>query len=236
MPTSGEIGTSLKLDFDTATIVQNNLGGYGPDNGAEELRFDGVGSKGDQDVNLVVTAVSGYVAFNTESTFLNGQFGQINLLKGQEALLSFCFEDASTGEAVIADEFTLSLHDFDDAATKTDPRVTYGVERLVAAGMTQYKVSTSFDPPVATQLDITEFSDGSVQFAGTEAGVGGDNAQDPNDLTDLQKARMVELEFKDKSCFQLTFAVDEVEEGRSDCMQLRSSIHRPADQICSASA
>ena len=59
------------------------------------------------------------------------------------------------------------------------------------------------DPPVATTLEVTQLADGRMQYVSTETGIGKDNAQDPADLTDVQKSRMVRVNFESKSCLQV---------------------------------
>ena len=72
---------SALSDFtaDDVYISQNNLGGEGPDTGAEELRFKNVGSYGGSKIDLVVTAIENYTVFNNGQNRINKKFGQINL-------------------------------------------------------------------------------------------------------------------------------------------------------------
>ena len=65
-----------------------------------------------------------------------------------------------------------------------------GKERLIVGDFASYTVSDDMDPPVPTQLNVTQRDDGRMQFVSTRRGIGKDNAQDPFDLTDVQKARM----------------------------------------------
>ena len=57
-------------------MTQNNLGGFGPDSGAEEIRFAGVGEKNGAAMDLVVTDLSGYDPSNVAQNRVNGLFGQ----------------------------------------------------------------------------------------------------------------------------------------------------------------
>ena len=66
-----------ELSFFGATISKSNLGGYGPDSGEENLRFEGVGQTASGfSIDLVVTALDGYEPYNTERTMINGMFGR----------------------------------------------------------------------------------------------------------------------------------------------------------------
>ena len=66
-----------ELSFFGATISKSNLGGYGPDSGEENLRFEGVGQTASGfSIDLVVTALDGYEPYNTERNIVNGVFGR----------------------------------------------------------------------------------------------------------------------------------------------------------------
>ena len=71
------MGDSLTIDFYSAELSHNNLGGYGPDTGDENLRFAGVATTDDgRTLDLVVTADSGYEPSNTAMNKINGLFAQ----------------------------------------------------------------------------------------------------------------------------------------------------------------
>ena len=100
---------TIQLDFSTASIVHSNLGGEGPDGGEERIMFEGVGSLDGTSLDLEVreVAVEGndYIAHNTESTMINGDFGQINMKADREATFEFCFLYADSGELAVLEEF-----------------------------------------------------------------------------------------------------------------------------------
>ena len=52
----------------------------------------------------------------------------------------------------------------------------------------------------ALAIAISTLDDNRTQFVASTRGYGGDNAQDPDDLTDLQKSRMVELLYVNTQC------------------------------------
>ena len=243
MPTDGPLGNAFLLDFEGATLSQNNLGGQGPDNGAEEMRFRKAGSVYGEDTDLVVTAVGDYEPYSTDSNMINGKFGQINLLADHESTVKFCWQKTSTGESVTINDFKFVFHDFDNAGTTLRERLRVGNPTV---GELVDFVTSDDDPDMETnlptQLAVSQLSDGRYQFLSSERGVGGDNAQDPDDLTDLQQTRKVLLEFANTDCVEITFATVQMneEEPTNDpslsCMPLWSSIHGPADQTCSAPA
>ena len=219
MPSDGPIGAVTTIDFtgNNVYISQNNLGGAGPDTGTEELRFKNVGNFAGQPLDMVFTVLSGYEAYRTDRTMINGKFGQINLRAGREnAEMQLCWEDSSSGEQVSLTEFGLVFHDFDNGGSK-DPTKDWCEERLTVHDPASYSTSETDDPPVATQLVTTPLNNGeSIRFDSTEAGVGADNAQDPDDLTDLQKSRAVTLTFKQTACVRIDFGIIVITEAEWD--------------------
>ena len=207
MPTDGPLGEAFLLDFEGAYLSQNNLGGAGPDNGDEEMRFRRAGSVYGENIDLVVTATAGYTPFNIDMNMINGKFGQINLQADYETTVNFCWEKTSTGESVVVNSFAFVFHDFDNAGTTLRERLRVGSPPQ--GNLTDF-VTSNDDPEMETnlptQLGITQLDDGRYQFLSTEAGVGGDNAQDPEDLTDLQQQRKVKLEFINTDCVEINFA------------------------------
>ena len=59
-------------------------------------------------------------------------------------------------------------------------------ERLRVGDFLYYQTSDELelDPPVPPELNVTPLADGRTQFYSTTSGVGADNAQDPESLTD----------------------------------------------------
>ena len=82
------------LDFHTANLTVNNLGGRGPNTGkAEEMRFSRVGQIDSEDLDLVITAYnsSQYYGVAT-SNGKSGEFGQTNQAVGKSSEFQFKFE------------------------------------------------------------------------------------------------------------------------------------------------
>ena len=196
----------IELDFSTASIAESNLGGEGPDGGEERILYQGVGTVDGESLDLEVREVSvagnDYMAHNTASTMINGDFGQINMKADREATFEFCFLYTATGEQAVLEEFGYVYHDFDSGNNDR--------ERLRAAGYSEYLTSESLsdaDGPVPTQLDIVDLDDGRTQFTSTEKGIGKDNAADPDNLTELQKSRMVQLRYTNTACVTLSYSI-----------------------------
>ena len=197
----------VHLDFSGATMTHSNLGGEGPDDGDEKIRYEGVGDIDGVGLDLEVHEVAAdagyeYMAHNSASTMINGNFGQINMKADREATFEFCFLYSSSGEHAVLDEFGFVYHDFDNGINDH--------ERLRASGQAYYLTSDDLadaDGPVPTQLDITTLDDGRVQFTSTEKGIGKDNAADPDDLTELQKSRMLQLRYTNTACVTLSYSI-----------------------------
>merc|ERR1712238_392315 len=103
------------VTMNTRTLTQNNLGGAGPDTGAEELRYSKAANVNGQSVALVVTARGGYSAGKPSATGINGAFGSINVKCNTEVTLLFKAVDSETGDAVMLDNFALTWFiSFDD--------------------------------------------------------------------------------------------------------------------------
>ena len=99
------------LDFHTANLTVNNLGGRGPNTGkAEEMRFSRVGQIDSEDLDLVITAYnsSQYYGVAT-SNGKSGEFGQINQAVGKSSEFQFKFEYTSDWKAAQASGSTSSI-------------------------------------------------------------------------------------------------------------------------------
>merc|ERR1719201_604332 len=94
-------------------VIHSNLGGAGPDDGAENLVFGNVAAN----TNLVVTATSPYTPnmLNPAGGVLrNGAregFGVINLASGSSVDLTFSLVDATTGAAKVRPNFVITFFD-----------------------------------------------------------------------------------------------------------------------------
>ena len=155
----------------------------------------------------MVTADIGYEASNPNANRVNGLFGQVNLLSDRATEVSFCFEDPSTGSLVTVPEVAFFFHDFDGSPSEKERLQVLPKARVHRPGasstldltracpgqvsnFSSYMTSQELNG-IPTQLEVTELDDGRMQFVSTEAGTGTDNAQDPYQLTDLQRSRMV---------------------------------------------
>jgi hypothetical protein len=111
---------SVYLNLKNSRVIQSNLGGRGPDQGAHELRYENVATYQNEQLDLVVTADEnyGYTPWNTTQNGLHGDFGHVNLWSGpsqedSEAYLFFTVMRSGTNDMVTLPAFAFVLFDFD---------------------------------------------------------------------------------------------------------------------------
>lgn len=94
-------------------LVQNNLGGAGPDSGAEEIRYSHVTTLNGERVDLVIT-VDGEYKPKQASKGLSGSLGVINVACGTESVLNLKIVNSETGAPVVVDNVAISWYDIDE--------------------------------------------------------------------------------------------------------------------------
>jgi len=182
------------VTMNTRTLTQNNLGGAGPDTGAEELRYSKAANVNGQSVDLVVTARGGYSAGKPSATGINGAFGSINVKCNTEVTLLFKAVDSETGDAVTLDNFALTWYDIDEGKKgKGRSTVTGCGDGLLISSSTELTVA---------QLGSCWTATSSV--AGSKA----DNPSDPFTLTRAQRQRVATFPFSGASQFVSTLNVE----------------------------
>ena len=84
---------AVPIDFSNAVVLQNNLGGAGPDSGDEILRYGGVGAVDGMAYDMVVSVAEGEYSCDDHSCAarVQGDFGVISLSFGSRAKLLFRF-------------------------------------------------------------------------------------------------------------------------------------------------
>ena len=187
------------INFFNSTLTQNNLGGAGPDSGAEEIRFANISEANGETLDLVVTispdSDTTYDPKRAGRNMVLGEFAQINLRNDREVDLQFCFASVSTGENVVLSSFDFTFYDFDNQAPyvngKGETTAEGFYEQIVAGDFSEYATSTA----VPTELDVGVHDDGRITFTSTTEGSGQDNPVNPNDLNATQMARSVTLTY-----------------------------------------
>ena len=213
----------------TDTPPHSNLGGAGPDGGAEELRYYHAGVWNDRPFDVVVTTTTpGYAPVDASATGLvaeeGGQMAQISLpADGSSPLeLTFTMVDSETGDAVTVGEFYFTIFDIDGdggAATREEVKVT-GESMFALHEPTNIVVGdagTFYSCGVADECAYPTAGDGIVQADSDEAVVcpsadgdygacphRADDRLDPWGLGDAQLARAVTFTFVDTSSFTVS--------------------------------
>ena len=183
--------------MDLTNVVQNNLGGKGPDTGAEELRYENVfptlttGS-----VDLVVTALTNYDPKKSGNNGAEGEVGSINFRGGESTTFLFKFVDTSNhSKSVTLERLFFSYYDIDNDRKdlREEIRIPYFDKAYLSNDTTIEVIPRSGStPPIfrSTAVDFTGFN----------------NPDDPSNLTPEQKRHSVTFSFLMVSEFEVTLA------------------------------
>ena len=204
-------GKEVLLDLEAAcqTILQNNLGGQGPDNGAEELRFGSAGSFAGRPFDLVFKTTGVGAGGGADGSYVKGAdsitngcpdgggFGKIGMRRSQKAGFTMTFRDSVTNDPVVLPAFRFAFMDIDagnDAAWK---------EHVFVTGYNGYTLDDN------TYLAVTNRNEGGrdgIWVASTDAyaSSSSDNPSDPEALTATQRRLTVTLEFLSTSQVHFT--------------------------------
>jgi len=197
--------TARTLDLAHSVVSHSNLGGAGPDSGAETLVYSNVF----QNIDLVISAMSAYTPnlLNANGGVLHnglhGGFGVINMACDGTVNLAFTFIDTTSGEPVAPAPFLFTWFDSDHGMAH-DSR-----ESVSVSGFSSYHITDM------SSLDVTEVdgglsevalaqSNGAATFTSTMRGGKVDNPVSPLTLTRLQEDRTVAMLFSGKSSFSVT--------------------------------
>jgi len=181
-------------------LVQNNLGGAGPDSGPEEIRYSHVTTLNGERVDLVIT-VDGEYRPKQASKGLSGSLGVINVACGTEALLTLKIVNSETGAPVVVDNVAISWYDIDEGKRgKGRSTVTSCGDGLITSSNSELAVRHLGSCWSATS-----------STPGTKA----DNPSAPIPLTELQRGRVATFVFSDVSSFTATLRVDSGRGGRN---------------------
>jgi len=203
---------AAKVDFANVQVEQNNLGGQGPDSGAEELRFTGSPSAGTSSTgepfDIVVTTVPGFeymaltkpIAGFSPDTHINGHFVKLGVTtdlaviyagalstSGGESSFKFSFVQPGTNIPVILREVHMSIFDLDGAGNP---------EFASSKGYRGFAMAPD------TTVEASTLPDGRAEFRGT---VDADTPTGVKQLTDEQKAASVMYVYTNVASFELNY-------------------------------
>jgi len=201
--------TAVKMN--TLTVSQNNLGGVGPDEGAEEIRYGNAAVVNGQNVDLVVTTDGTFKTSKPAKNGKSGAFGIINVKCGSSVTLNMKVVDSETGAPVTLDSVAVSWFDLDEGK-KQKGRAT-----VTSCGSTGAIVSQN------TELTMKREGDCET-FTSSVAGTGKDNPKSPHQLSSLHKSRSVTLPFKGVSEWSSTLSLAKGPKGRNFMFAIEPSV------------
>lgn len=189
------------VTVDLTNVVQNNLGGAGPDGGAEEIRYKNAMDLNGKKVDVVLTAQGEYITPKPEKNGVTGDgFGRFLMKLKASTDFQFQFQDADTGEPVAVKDVALSFYDMDEAK---DDRQR---ETVTVCGAKEAYVTAN------TELDH-KATGVCHSFSSTVKGTGKDNPKEIDAITRTQAARTVTYEFHSRA--SITFSAALSRSGRN---------------------
>jgi hypothetical protein len=188
-----DIAGELVADMSNSVVLHSNLGGQGPDEGAENMHIRDVdGTTGTTDLIITASGGSQYKPNNPEINGLSNAFGLINVKCGSSASLRFQFVNSATGNKQKFSSLPVSFYDFDQSGNGDQ-------EFATIQGASAYWVTTT------TQL-VSNISSNKGSWISSITGHTEDNPLDHN-LTDEQKDRALSVLFENASTFVVTLGV-----------------------------
>ena len=199
------------VKMNTLTVTQNNLGGVGPDEGAEEIRYGNAAVVNGKAVDLVLTTDGEFKSSKPSKNGNAGAFGVLNVKCGSSVSVTMKVVDAETGAPVTLDAVALTWYDLDEGK-KAKGRAT-----VTTCGSTGAIVSEN------TELTVVREGDCSSATSSV-AGTGKDNPKSPHQLDSVQVSRSVTLPFKQVSEFSSTLSLAKGSKGRNFLFALEPSV------------
>jgi len=199
------------VKMNTLTVSHNNLGGVGPDAGAEEIRYSNAAVINGKAVDLVLTTDGTFTSSKPSVNGNAGAFGRLNVKCGTSVTVSMKVVDGETGNPVVLDAVALTWYDLDEGK-KSKGRAT-----VTTCGSTGAIVSEN------TELTVEREGDCSSATSSV-AGTGKDNPTSPHHLDSLQISRAVTLPFKQVSEMSSTLSLAKGFKGRNFLFAIEPSV------------
>jgi hypothetical protein len=204
-------------------ITQNNLGGVGPDSGAQEIRYSNAICLGGTlvypddgsapscpdgrmlDVQLTAVPEPGQaydlIASKTSRNGNNGKspepFGRFLINSGLETNMKFEFQDSATGVPVAVPNIALTFYDLDEAEQQYGTALGPAGHRVQRETITGCKADQIY---VTENTELLQTTTGLCNaFQSSVVGTGQDNPKTPDTLTKTQADRSVTFEYHAKS-------------------------------------
>jgi len=194
--------TAADLDLFKSTVSHSNLGGTGPDTGAEELRYSNAGtSMNGVPFDMVVAVTGGVYLAQGSRNGINGKFGQINI-KCNDAPSTFAgptdftfrFVVPGTNTPVVLEEVHFAIFDLDGTNTS-------GWEFASSKGYKGY-VTDVTPSVVASRIPA-----GGTKFTSARKVNNLLNPVDPDTLNTEQRQNSVMYFYTDVSSFQINYGI-----------------------------
>jgi len=197
------------LDLTGATVSHSNLGGAGPDGGAETIVYSGAFNSHSRVIDMVVSTTSPYTpnVLNANGGVLHngkhGGFGVINMACDGSVDLLFSFVDQATGAPAVPPPFLFTWFDSDHGMAHESR------ESVTVNGFSSYHITDMSSLDIAevgeglSEVSLAE-GEGAATFTSTMRGGKVDNPVSPLHLTRLQADRTLSVFFSGKSSFSVT--------------------------------
>jgi hypothetical protein len=199
------------IKMNTLTVSQNNFGGVGPDDGAEEIRYSNAAVVNGRAVDLVLTTDGTFKTNKASKNGNAGPFGVLNVKCGTSVSVNMKVVDAETGSPVTLDSVALTWYDMDEGK-KEKGRAT-----VTTCGSTGAIVSEN--------TELTLMREGACSSATSSVpGTGKDNPTSPHNLNSVQIARAVTLPFKGVSEWSSTLSLSRGFKGRNFLFAIEPSV------------
>lgn len=180
---------------DLSNVVQNNLGGLGPDTGAEEIRYKNAMDVNGKKIDVVLTAEGAYKSPKpAKNGYIGNGFGRFLMKTKASTSFKFTFQDSATGQAVAVKDVALTFYDLDEAKGKRQRETV-----SVCGAKEAYTTSDTELEHKAVGLCHS--------FTSTTKGTGKDNPTIADDITKTQAARSVTYEFHSKASISFSAAL-----------------------------
>jgi len=187
----GALKDEATLDF--GNVVTNNLCGDG--DGPQELRYGSALTQQGQSIDLVVTAVDHDCgrATNAKNGAKTNELGVIAVQAGRTATLNFAFVESGTGAPVAPKSLMFSFLDIDQGKN--------GKQRE------SVEVCGAANAIVTDNSELEQSIDGNcIKYTSTTWGNGQDNPSSPENLSRIQRSRVVAYQIAGSS-FSATLGV-----------------------------
>lgn len=186
---------SSSTSVDLSNVVQNNLGGIGPDSGAEEIRYKHAIDLDGKKVDVVLTAQDAYKTPKSSKNGYSGTgFGRFTMKTKTSTNFKFSLVDSATDAPVAVKDLALTFYDLDQAKKNKQQ------ETVSACGAQE--VYTTSDTELIHTASGTCHS-----FTSTTRGTGKDNPAKPDELTKTQAARSITYEFHARASISFSASI-----------------------------